>query len=163
MEEDAEVFNGNAGSEPEEAQVSETAMDLLAEEFTIATRIHNDGCSRDDTGWVAPIKTNIEPTSQTSDKGVLAMHFPSGTPLEELQKMNPPQEVLNAWKILQESWWANHTVPARGWSQELARENSEKKQSRQERRSKNRKKEKLNTKYGVQIQNENAKQAKLNK
>lgn len=68
----------------------------------------DDGCARDEKGFVAPIQQTIEgkplpPPPPENENDLVGMKtFPLGTPEEELLAFEPPPELMDRWRKAQE-------------------------------------------------------------
>lgn len=108
----------------------------------------DDGCKRDETGFVAPEKVSIKPIhieDKTSDIRHI-VQFPIGTPDEDIMAYQPPPQVLDAWKKVQQQWKmkAMGSVEATTTTEKETEEQMNKniQMSRQERRKLERKQKK---------------------
>lgn len=107
----------------------------------------DDGCLRDETGYVPPQMTAIQPVEVPLSNTYYGRSFPIDTPTEELLKFEPPEHIVAAWKKLQEQ--LNDAVATDTHKQKLFQEMREEKienPTRQARRAAARKAKKDGTK-----------------
>lgn len=77
----------------------------LDELLRIGTLTLEDGCDRDETGYVKPTESAIEPSpwKPKNFNDVLGVkHFPAGTPVEEINQYEPPPHLVQCWQGAQD-------------------------------------------------------------